>query len=209
MVTADIGIWIGAILTLFVYSFFVTKGPNILFKFAETTIVGASIGYIIINVLLKNIQALGIAKIQAGEPWYIISLLIGLMIYMRFLPTGQFLAKYPLALVRGVGLGVGVRGVLHARVFTRIQAAANLLVITSDPFANLNNALLLILTILTIYFFYFTGVKKGVLGKVHTAGRYALMLYFGAAFGNTINSRLTMLIARYQFLLYDWLGLAK
>jgi hypothetical protein len=38
-------------------------------------------------------------------------------------------------------------------------------------------------------------------------GRYMLMFGFGAQFGATIMTRMGFLISRFQFLLYQWLGL--
>jgi hypothetical protein len=208
MVSIDIGVWFAAILTIFVLSFFATKRPNIFFKIAETTIIGISLGYVIIAVLITNINSIGILKIRGGEPYYIISLLIGLLIYARFLPKGKFLAKYPLAIMMGVGLGVGARGTLETNLFRQLAATTGLLVITNDAFKNFNNLLFVLLLSTTIYYFYFTREQKGVLKGIHQFGRYALMIYFGSAFGNTVLSRLTMLIARFQFLIYDWLRIA-
>jgi len=36
---------------------------------------------------------------------------------------------------------------------------------------------------------------------------YFLMVSFGAGYGYTVMSRISLLIGRLQFLLYDWLGL--
>jgi hypothetical protein len=36
-----------------------------------------------------------------------------------------------------------------------------------------------------------------------------MMMYFGVAFGNTVQGRFSLLLGRLLFLLGDWLGLVK
>ena len=55
--THDVGIWVGALLTLCIFSFLYKDNP--LYKFAEHLFVGVSIGYVVMqqyyNVLLPNL----------------------------------------------------------------------------------------------------------------------------------------------------------
>ena len=48
---------------------------------------------------------------------------------------------------------------------------------------------------------------KGALGVASKIGVYFLMVGFGAGYGYTVMSRISLLIGRYQFLLDNWLGL--
>ena len=41
------------------------------------------------------------------------------------------------------------------------------------------------------------------------AGRYFMMVFFGATFAYTVMSRVALLIGRLEFLLGDWLGLLR
>ena len=47
----------------------------------------------------------------------------------------------------------------------------------------------------------------GSLGVASKLGIYFLMVSFGAGYGYTVMSRISLLIGRFQFLLEDWLGL--
>jgi hypothetical protein len=60
-----------------------------------------------------------------------------------------------------------------------------------------------------VYFIFTFGNKnKGIEGTRRLA-RYAMMMYFGVAFGNTVQGRFSLLLGRLLFLLGDWLGLVK
>jgi hypothetical protein len=57
-----------------------------------------------------------------------------------------------------------------------------------------------------VYFFYTRPERKLIL-KTSQIGVYFLMVFFGATFGYTATSRLTLLIGRMEFLLGDFLGI--
>ena len=48
---------------------------------------------------------------------------------------------------------------------------------------------------------------KGTLGVFSRLGVFFLMAGFGAGYGYTVMSRISLLIGRFQFLLDNWLGL--
>ena len=57
-----------------------------------------------------------------------------------------------------------------------------------------------------LYFFY-SREHKGALGVAARTGIVFLMVSFGAGYGYTVMSRLSLLIGRFQFLIEDWLGI--
>jgi H+/gluconate symporter-like permease len=76
------------------------------------------------------------------------------------------------------------------------------------PFGSLDSAsvivnaiIILIGVICTLLYFFFSKEHKGVLGGVSRVGIIYLMIGFGAAFGYTVMSRISLLIGRIDFLL--------
>jgi hypothetical protein len=70
------------------------------------------------------------------------------------------------------------------------------------------NAIVFTIGLLTsLLFFFYSREHKGALGVFARTGVVFLMVSFGAGYGYTVMSRLSLLIGRFQFLLNDWLGM--
>ena len=209
MISTDIGIWAGAIFTLFIYSYFLKNKQNLAFRFAQSTVVGSALGYIIALVMAKNVDTLAISKIAQGNVIYIIPLLLGLMVYAKFIPKYSYLARTPIAIIVAVGLALGARGALETQVYKQVIASASLPILGVDSVTSINNLIYLVGLISAMSYFYFT-LKPNTVSKlkpINTLGRYFLMIYFGAKFGSTIMSRATLFLGRVQFIVLNWLGL--
>ena len=61
--------------------------------------------------------------------------------------------------------------------------------------------------ITTLAYFYFSREQTGWFGYVAKTGTYFLMVFFGATFGYTVMSRVTLLIGRMEFLISDFMGI--
>ncbi len=59
-----------------------------------------------------------------------------------------------------------------------------------------------------VYFFFSLEHRRAV-GATARVGILFLMVTFGASFGYTVMSRMSLLIGRLDFLLGDWLGLVR
>ena len=59
----------------------------------------------------------------------------------------------------------------------------------------------------SLLFFFYSREHKGTLGVLARTGIVFLMVSFGAGYGYTVMSRLSLLIGRFQFLIEDWLGM--
>ena len=59
-----------------------------------------------------------------------------------------------------------------------------------------------------LFYFFFSVEHKGVSGGISKVGIWFLMVSFGASFGYTVMGRVSLLIGRVQFLIYDWLQLS-
>lgn len=206
MVSLDIGVWAAALMTIGIYSlgFKYTR----LYKFCEFTFVGLGTGYGIV-LAWDNIQRIGIKSISMGKISFIIPIILGILLYARFIPKMQWIGRYPLAVITGIGTGVAVRGFVQANIVKQIIASAKPLWGAGAPLTYINNLIIIVLTISGLIFFVFTiPIEKSKGGNlIGRIGRMGLMIGFGALFANTVLSRYSFLIGRVQFLLFDFLGL--
>ena len=70
--------------------------------------------------------------------------------------------------------------------------------------------ILLTLGVITgLIYFFFSKEHKGALGGAAKVGIWFLMISFGASFGYTVMSRMSLLIGRIYFLLVTWLRILE
>ena len=72
-----------------------------------------------------------------------------------------------------------------------------------------NNFVVYVGVIATLFYFYFSKEHKGALGVVSRVGIIFIMVAFGASFGYTVMARISLLIGRFYFLLHDWLPIIR
>ena len=75
--------------------------------------------------------------------------------------------------------------------------------------ANNNLIIILIGVFSTLIFFFFSLEHKKMVGGISRIGLVFIMISFGASFGYTVMARISLLIGRFQFLLFDWLKLDR
>ncbi|HJW14883.1 MAG TPA: hypothetical protein VJ776_09310 [Thermoanaerobaculia bacterium] len=192
--------WVAALLTLCVFSFLYRDNP--LYRFAEHLFVGVSAGYLLAvqyqNVLRPNV----IEKIGHGNLLPIIPLFLGILILGRMWERTSGIARWSLAFYVGIYSGIAVPSYLQAQIFAQLADAVK-------PFAPgwgaVNSGLVLLGFLSVLAYFYFSAPHTGIHGVGSRIGIWFLMVAFGASFGYTVMARVSLLIARVQFLLRDWL----
>lgn len=200
------GIWIGAFLSLCIFSFLYKDNP--FYKFAEQVFVGLSAGYwlvyLIYNVIMPNLITKLITDFK-GNAILLIPAALGIMMIMRLIPKAQWLSRFPLSIVIGTSAGISMLRYMQSDLLNQVTATM------INPFAQggktetLGAILLIIGTICGIYFFYFSRKKEGIYAIPSKIGIWFLMISFGASFGYTVMARVSLLIGRLEFLLKDWL----
>src|SRR5438046_3103578 len=100
----DPGVWIAALLTLFIFSFLYKDNP--LYKFAEHLFVGVSAGYIIVQqfwqVLYPNLVQPLVAQ-HTPERWkFIVPGILCLFLFTRFSSQIAWLSRFAIAIIIGV-----------------------------------------------------------------------------------------------------------
>ncbi|HEU4436149.1 MAG TPA: hypothetical protein VFR89_01700 [candidate division Zixibacteria bacterium] len=194
------GTVVAAILTLAIFSFLYRENP--FFRFAEHLLVGLSAGYFTVIAVQGTLVPKVIEPLKAGDFWVVISFVLIILILGRLTEKTRPASRIPLALVIGAGAGVAVPALLQARILVQLGA-------TMKPLGSLANVLILIGVITTLIYFYFSREHKGWWGRLASVGTWYLMIFFGATFGNTVMSRISLLIGRLEFLFGDFLGLIK
>jgi hypothetical protein len=193
--------WIAAFLTLCVFSFLYKENP--FYRFAEHLFVGAAAGYLLAvqwqNVLIPNVWS---PLTQKHDMIVLIPLLLGLMMLARVWGKGAGIARWSIAFYVGIYSGVAIPGYMQAQILAQLADAAK----PWPPGAAGISAALVFIGLLTVLaYFFFSVPHRGVQGAVARVGIYFLMVAFGASFGYTVMARVSLLIARAQFLLRDWL----
>lgn len=194
--------WIAAFLTLCVFSFLYRDNP--FYRFAEHLFVGAAAGYLLAvqyqNVIKPNV----IGELNQGNMLPLVPLALGIILLGRLWPRTSGIARWSLAFYVGIYSGIAIPSYLQAQIFAQLADQVK-------PFAPgwgaVNSALILIGFITVLSYFFFSAPHKGLHGMSARVGIWFLMVAFGASFGYTVMARVSLLIARVQFLLRDWLHL--
>lgn len=218
-VSHDFGIWVGALLTLFVFSFLYRDNP--LYKFAEHLFVGVSAGYYMVlnfwTVIVSNLWdplATMVTKHQAPfdtrlgdyRIWLLVPGVFGVLLFARLFGRIGWLSRWALAVIIGVYAGLKTTGFAQGDLVAQVQASLQPL-LTGHWGSSINNILFALGIVSSLLFFFYSREHKGVLGVTSRLGIWFLMVSFGAGYGYTVMSRISLLIGRFQFLLNDWLGL--
>ena len=224
--THDVGIWIGALLTLCIFSFLYRDNP--FYKFAEHLFVGVSAGYFIVlrfwTVIVPNLwdplraalaghgtnpARAGMFAAELGDyrGWLVVPGILGLLLFTRFAGKFSWVSRWSLALIIGVFAGIKTTGFAQSDLVAQVQGSLQPLWIPGHLGDSLNAVLFAVGIIASLLFFYYSREHKGALGVVSRLGVFFLMVSFGAGYGYTVMSRVSLLIGRFQYLLEDWLGI--
>ncbi len=202
-------IWLGALISLGMYSYLYKENP--FFRVCEHLYLGLSLAHLAVTGW-GNIRDLGFKPLMSGKTVLIVPVLLGVMLFSRYVPKIAYLSRYSLAYLVGVASAVTVTGVVEAGIISQVRAAVK-------PLNSFNSVFSLIANVAAISVFFFIigsngngkAVKKTVLqdvvGRSSVAGRFVLMVSFGAVFGTTIMARLGLFIPRLKFLFGDWIHL--
>jgi hypothetical protein len=225
----SIGIILAAGLTLVMYSFLYRDNP--LFKIAENLYVGVTLGYAVVLTWRQALRpdvyeplfnaptwsAFGDAALHRTVP-----IILGILLITRLSRKYGWLSRYSYALIIGWGAGVGIPLTTHSFILQQLNASvapfqdaaqgaapaafsgAWLLHVALPVFGAV---FVLVGTVAVLFYFFFSVEHKRAGGAISKIGIWFLMVSFGASFGYTVMGRVSLLIGRVQFLLFDWLKL--
>jgi hypothetical protein len=199
--STDPGVVIAGFLTVLVWSYLYKQ--NIVFQVVEHLFVGLSAAHAM-TVAYSGIVQNGVVPLVAGDDLFLIFPLIGgVLLYARFVPRLSWLSRIPLGFTMGTAAAVAIRGALDASLVKQVQG-------TMVPLTSVNNVVLVAGTVATVAHFLFNLRSRRGVGEWTSAfGRLIMMAAFGAAYGNTVMMRMSLLIPRVKSVFGDWLGLIK
>ena len=190
--------WVAVGLTVAVLSYVLYR-ENPAYRVAEALFVGISLGNVVV-MAIRSLQSSGVNSLLGGNLTLAIPVALGLLLFTVYSKKLGKLSQWPVAVMSGIGVGLAIRGATHTYIYDQIKASILPVVIWGDPMATLNAVLVLVGVVSTLAYFLFT-VEGGASGaRVKTTGRYFMMLFFGAMFGQVAMTRITYITGRAQLL---------
>jgi hypothetical protein len=210
--TDQIGVWVGAILTLLVFSYLLGDTP--LFRIAQAIFVGVTIGYAATAAVYLVLLPLLFNPLFADpvtNSYLVIPLILGLLLLTKLRASWASLGNLSIAFLFGVGSALALGGALEGTLLPQLSA-------TVVPLDSLENVVLVVGTIGALLSFRFVQPQQPRAGtRVLEAaargwgyfGRWFILIAFGALFAGTAISRVSILVNRVYFLLHDWVQVVK
>jgi hypothetical protein len=214
----DLGVWVGAILTLLVFSYLIKD--TVLFRIAQAIFVGVAIGYAatvaVRLVLVPKLIAPLLGNLgSANYPWVLfVPLILGLLLFAKLHTPWSALGNPSIAFLFGVGSALAIGGALGGALLPQLRA----LIVSLSPAQGLdiviNGLILVVGTLGSFLSFRFVVPTQprpalrafdGVTRAWGYVGRWFILVAFGAIFADTAVSRVSILVGRVYFLLHDWL----
>jgi hypothetical protein len=225
---AAIAFWGSLVVTLLIFS--ALLGDHILARLGQYLLVGASLGYLGVLAIQHVLRPRLITPLLAdptGDPWRWAPLALGLLLLIAGLdrslrsPTANppalwrralhGLGRLPVALLLAMGLSAGLFGLLQGTLFPQFWQAAQT---AFDPAVSmpvfLAGVLTLLITTATLLYLYVDPARyltdqpvyvRRLLNGWLWLGQRALWLAAGIIFARLMASRLSLLIARIDYLI--------
>lgn len=204
-----IGVWIGALLTLLVFSYLLGDTP--LFRIAQAVFVGVTVGYATTVAVYLVFLPLLFVPLLKGDLLFLVPLTGGILLLLKLRPSWGAIGNLPLAYLFGVGGALAIGGALSGALLPQLGAT----LVSFSPRQNadtfINNLILAVGTIGAFLSFRFvTGGERPaarvldvVARRWGYVGRWFIMIAFGAIFASTAASRISILASRVYYLLHD------
>lgn len=215
----DIQTWIGALLTLMIFSFLYKD--NAAYKFAEHLFVGVSAAYWMVQGFWQQIMPNLFGKLAPGmvddyvqaavgqqpDLVYIIPLILGLLLLCRLVPPVAWLSRWSMAFIIGYTAGSNLTRYLASDFLSQVQKTLELPLISTGQdtwlatiMFSISNIVIVGGVVCGLIYFYFSKEHTGLFGRASRAGIWVLMVAFGASFGYTVMARISLLIGRIEYL---------
>ncbi len=211
-------IWLAAAATIGIFTFLWKENP--VYRFFEHLFMGLSLGWGIVRtwtdvltpLWLNPMLGLGLKEGQAYSAWnllWILAFPVGAMWYFIFSRKLRWIARIIIGFFIGVGAGMGIQGFFRIMLPQITGTFKSLWLKTTsadgtkvlDVGGIINNFVFLVTFYCSMAYFFFTFRRdRPVLKHSAAAGRWLMMIAFGAMFGSTVMARLSLLIERVQFL---------
>jgi hypothetical protein len=214
-------LWLGALLTLMIFSFLYKDNP--FYKFAEHLFVGVSAAYWMVigiwTTLMPNLVAriwpsavrgfINMPEDARAQYHFIIPAVFGILMLTRLVEKISWLSRWAMAFVIGYAAGTNFTRYLQSDFVGQIYNTMLPLIVKTHGGiaigAVLSSVVLLVGVICALIYFFFSKEHTGAFGAASRLGIWFLMVTFGAAFGYTVMARISLLTGRMQYL-GEWLA---
>lgn len=189
----DYGALLALVLTLAIFSYIYKE--TVVFRFAEHLFLGLATAHRMVTAY-KYLADNAWTPMVRGDFLMIGGFVFGILILFMLSKRTEWVSRWPLALMTGATVGLGVRALISVNLVRQISATFEPFALRLDALQTLDAVGVLIGTVTTLAYFIFTYKHQGVLKVSSRIGRIVLMLGLGGYFGNTTMSRLTLLSGR-------------
>lgn len=197
-ITNDPWIWIAALGTIAMFSYLFKENP--VYRWCEHLFVGAAAGYAI-SVNVKSIyDKAWVPLTRDGTVSVLIPIILGFMLYARFIRKIAWMSRWPMSFIMGIGSGLAIYGVVYSSLIAQLRAAI-------VPLNSIDNFIMVFGLLSILLYFFFSTEHTGPVKYGASVGRWLMMLTFGVAFGNVVMSRISLLLGAFEKILGGWLGL--
>jgi hypothetical protein len=217
-----IGVWIGAFLTLMIFSFLYKDNP--FYKFAEHLFVGVSAAYWMTVAFWTTLIPNMIARLWPSQmgpvlpaavgnerQWqYVIPLVLGLILLTRLVSRIAWFSRWAMAFVIGFAAGTNFTRYLQSDFVSQIHSTMVPIyepgMTTGAAIGSIFSQLVVVVGVIcALIYFYFSKAHTGGFGKAARIGIWVLMAAFGASFGYTVMARISLLTGRMDYLI-QWVS---
>jgi hypothetical protein len=200
----SVATWCGALSTFAIYS--VLYAENKFYRLFEHIFIGLATGY---GVYITWAEVLGPKwwepMVGKGQWYWVFAALLGSMFYFMYSKKHAWVSRVIFGLFMGLSAGLMFRD-LYEIYFPQMGASMKPIVGKSIGVWESVNVIIFYVILLSSMSYFFFSFEHGnlVIRRTAAAGRWFLMIGFGAIFGATVMGRMTLFIGRLSFLVNDW-----
>jgi hypothetical protein len=196
--------------TLGIYS--ILYRENKIYRFFEHIFIGLAAGWAIKTAWIDVLKPLWWDRmVGEGRWWWFYAFPVGLLLYFIYSKKHNWMARISIGIILGINAGQQFQqfsGLYYKQINTTFKPLVPKPEIGAFKAVTISGAInnwifLIILTCVMTYFFFSFEHGSKVIRKTANAGRWFLMVAFGAIFGSTIMARLALFIGRVDFLVLD------
>ncbi|HEY6042918.1 MAG TPA: hypothetical protein VIX58_12375 [Anaerolineae bacterium] len=212
-----LGVAVGAILTLLVFSYLIHD--TFLFRLAQAVFVGVAIGYgaslIIQNIILKSL-VLPLLNREPDSVFLLFPLVLGILLFVFNLDKrGEFrslMGNLPIAYLLGVGAALALVGALSGTLIPQFLRAIESVRRFGNLLEVVNGLIMLIGTAGALLAFRFTTNFQQQPLRLYASiarvwggiGRGFIFITLGALFASVLTARVSVLIGQVYFVINDF-----
>lgn len=199
--TTNPAIWVASLLTITAFSYLYKE--NEFYRAMEHLYVGVAAGYTMVMGYQNVVAKAWDPFVKKGQVTALLPAIIGLLFFAPFVARRYgWLRRYPIAVVVGIGAALHARSSVVQELVVQVRS-------TMISLTTFDNIVIALGTLAVLSYFFFTLRQNAVTRTSAEIGKWVIMITFGAAFGNGIMGRISLLIGRLMLLFRDWIPIVK